>query len=445
MNAQPSRTEFQPAARRNDAPPPRLGLIRFAGFATIGIFTAAFGVWAATAPLSGAAIAPGVVAAAGANIAIQHLEGGIIREVAVREGDRVEAGAPLLVLETTRANAELNRLARQFVAFEARSARLLAERGGQEEMERPTGYDTLDADGKASWDDQVTEFDARLARYNAEREILRQRVAALEEAVAGLEAQRQATNEQLSLVKEEIARKKELLDKGLTNRSEYTSLLSTQAELIGQNGSLQSQIASSANQITESRAQIERATTARVETAGAELNEVRVRMSDLEEQIRAARDVLDRTVVRAPAAGIIVRSVYKSPGTVIRPGEAVFELLPTTDELVVEAQVRPQDIDTVRIGQEALLSFSALNARTTPQVPGTVTYLSADRIVDNATREAYYTARIRIAEDLPPEVQRDRIYPGMPVDAFISTGERTFLEYLVKPIRDSFNRAFRER
>lgn len=425
--------------------PSGFGGIPFAGYLTIAVFAAGFGFWAATAPLSGAAIAPGVVAAAGANIAIQHLEGGIVREVPVREGDRVAAGAPLLVLDTTRPNADLNRLARQLLAFEARTARLIAERSGAAVMIKPDAFSTLDADTQSAWNDQETEFIARFARFNAEHEILNQRVAALEEAVIGLRAQKTAADEQLTLVKEEIERKKELLDKGLTNRSEYTNLLSAQAELIGQAGALQSQIASSANQISESRQQIERATTARVEQAGAELNEVRIKIADIEEQIRSARDVLERTTVRAPTAAIVVRAMYKSPGSVIRPGEPVVELLPTTDELLIEARVRPQDIDSVRIGQDARLNFTAFNARMTPQVPGTVTYLSADRLIDPATQESYYTARIRIAEDLPPEVQKDRIYPGMPVEAFISTGDRTFVEYLVQPIRDSFNRAFRER
>lgn len=431
------------SGRFEETLPDGAGRTPLAGYAAIAAFVAAFGIWAATAPLSGAAIAPGVVAAAGANIAIQHLEGGIVRTVSAREGDRVAAGQSLLTLDPTRATADLNRLARQLVAHEARAARLLAERGGASAMAAPPA--AADAETLAAWEDQKTEFEARLARFNAEREILNQRVAALEEAVVGLEAQRQAATDQLALVREEIARKKELLDKGLTNRSEYTNLLSAQAELIGQAGSLQSQIASSANQITESRSQIERAITARVEQAGSDLNDVRVRMADIEEQMRAARDVLDRTNVRAPTAGIVVRTLYKAPGAVVRAGEPVVELLPTTEDLLIEARVRPQDIDSVRIGQEARLNFSALNARITPQAPGEVIYLSADRLIDPATQEAYYTARIRIAEDLPPEIRKDRIYPGMPVETFISTGERTFLEYLVQPIRDSFNRAFRER
>jgi HlyD family secretion protein len=292
--------------------------------------------------------------------------------------------------------------------------------------------------------EQQVEFDARHARYIAEREILNQRIAALEEAIAGLDSQKKASEDQLKIVREEIDRKKQLLDEGLTNRSEYTNLLRAEAELIGQAGALQSQIASSSTQIIETRQQIERLTTARVEDAVAELNKERADIADIEEQARAARNVLDRTVIRAPADGIIVRSAHNSVSSVIRAGEPVMELLPTSDQLVIEARISPHDIDTLRIGQTARLHFSALNARTTPQVPGTVTYISADRLVDQTSNQPYYTARLKITDDLPPGVSRNQIYPGMPVEAYIATGDRTFVEYLVRPLLDSFNRAFRE-
>lgn len=430
----------------HEALPGGFGAIRLAGYIVVAIFIGIFGLWLGLVPISGAAIAPGVVAASGANVGIQHLEGGIVSQVTAREGDRVIAGAPLLILDSTRARADLNRLAKQQIALQARAARLEAERGDLPAMEQPpVATGELAADTVAIWEDQTAEFTARLARYRAERDILEQRVETLQETISGLEAQRKAAEDQLALVQDEISRKKNLLEKGLTNRSEYTDLLRTEAELIGQNGTLLSQIASSTSQILESREQIERQATVRVEQAGSELNDVRTKLADIEEQMRAASDVLERIIVRAPTDAIVVRTLFKTPGAVVKPGETVIELLPTSDELVVEARLPPRDIDVVRVGQEARLRFPALNARLTPEVPGTVIYLSADRLVDTATRESYYTARIRIADPLPDEVRKDRIYPGMPVEAFISTGERTFLDYLAKPIRDSFNRAFREK
>lgn len=417
-----------------------------AGYLIIAAFAGGVGYWAGTAPLEGAAIAPGVVAASGQNILVQHLEGGIIKEIKNREGERVEAGQPMMVLDSTIAFAELNRLLKQLVALKVKAARLEAERDGaqeitimQESLPAAAGFDPSEV-----VIEQRKEFLARLSRYRSEQAILNQRVGALEEAIEGLKAQKKAGEEQLAVVEEELGRKKNLLDKGLTNRSEYTALLRSQAELVGQIGAIQAQIASSSVQTVEAREQIERLTTSRVENALAELNTVRANIADVEEQAQAAASVVERTVIRAPTEGVIVRAVHNAVGGVVRPGEPIFELLPTTSGLIVEVRVEPRDVDAVRVGQQANMRFTALNLRKTPQVPGTVTYISADRRIDEDTHQAYYTARLQITKALPPEISADQIYPGMPVEAFISTGERTFIEYLMKPLYDSFSRAFRE-
>ena len=424
----------------------RTGPISMFGYGFMIVCLGSFGVWASTAPLAGATIAPGYVAAAGQNIMIQHLEGGIIKSVDAREGDKVKAGQPLITLEPTQAEAQLNRFLKQLAALRAKTMRLEAERDLKDKLVIPA--DIVRSSRGDIFPDVVAEeqveFNARYSRYVAEGEILKQRIAALDEAITGLGVQKKASEDQLKIVREEIDRKKELLDSGLTNRSEYTNLLRAEAELIGQIGQLESQIASSATQIVETKQQIERLTTARVEDAVTDLNTQRANIADVEEQARAAQNILDRTVIRAPADGIIVRSVHNSTASVIRAGEPFMELLPTSDQLIIEARVSPHDIDTLRIGQSASLHFSALNARTTPQVPGTVTYISADRLVDQANNQPFYTARLKITDDLPPEVPRDKIYPGMPVEAYISTGDRTFFEYLVRPLMDSFSHAFRE-
>jgi HlyD family secretion protein len=424
----------------------RTNKIAAIGYLTTVAFVGGFGFWAATAPLAGAAIAPGVIAAAGQNIMIQHLEGGIIRQIRFKEGDRVKKGEALFVVDTTDAETQANRLVKQLIAQRAKAARLEAERDGladivmPHDLERPSGgLDVQDVVAQ-----QRKEFQARLARYKAEQEILRQRIKTLTEAVTGLRAQKKAFEEQLAIVREEAQRKKELLEKGLTNRSEYSELLRSSASLVGQSGAIESQIAGSATQLAEAAQQIERLTTSRVEVAVGDLNTVRSSIADLEEQINAAQAVLQRTTVRAPTDGIIVRSLYNFEDGVIRPGEVVMELLPTTNELIVEARISPRDIDSIRLGQDARMTFSALNARVTPQVPGKVTYISADRIVDEKTGMPFYTTRLKMAKELPPEITGDQIYPGMPVEAFISTEERTFVGYLVRPLLDSFGKAFRE-
>lgn len=415
------------------------------GYLTIALFAGSFGVWAATAPLAGAAVAPGVVAAAGKNIRIQHLEGGLIREIRAREGERVAVGAPVIVLDSTVARTELNRRVGQMAALQARAWRLEAEADHADAMAEPDRLDGLgdEAAFRSTLSEQRREFDARLARHRAEQEILHQRIAALGELAQGLEEQRDAAEDQLAIVSEEIERKKRLLDQGLANRSEYAELLRSRAELTGQAASLRAQIAGTATQVVEARQQIGKLTTTRVEQALAELNAVRRQIADMEEQVHAARAVLERTVVAAPVDGIVVRTLYTAPGSVIRPGEEVVEILPTTSELIIEARLAPEDIDMVRIGQAASMRFTALNARTTPEVPGTLFYVSADRQLDQ-NGQPFYPARLRIGDDLPPEIRPDQIYPGMPVEAFISAGERTFSEYLIQPIMDSFARAFRE-
>ncbi|RWD98734.1 HlyD family type I secretion periplasmic adaptor subunit [Mesorhizobium sp.] len=424
----------------------RTDRITLAGYASVSVFLLGFGFWGATAPIAGATIAPGVVAAAGQNVMIQHLEGGVVSSIKVREGDRVLRGQALIVLDPTVAQSQLNRVLKQWVAQKAEIARLEAERDGLGKIVLPRDLGAYSAAPEFSdvFAEQTKEFQARLARYAAEQEILRERAAALQEAVAGLRAQKDAAENQLAIVNAETERKRHLLEKGLTNRSEYTDLLRSTAELVGQAGSLEAQIASSATQTVEARQEIERLTTSRVEDAVTELNKARAQVADLGEQINAARSVLVRTTIRAPVDGIIVRSLYNSEGSVIRAGEVAMELLPT-NELIVEAKIKPEDIDSIRVGQGANMMFTALNARTTPKVSGKVFYISADRLITPSTGQPYYTVRLKMADKLPPQVKPEQIYPGMPVETFISTGERTFLTYLTKPLVDSFQRAFRER
>ena len=415
------------------------------GYAAITLFLGAFGVWAATAPLSGAAIAPGVVAAAGQNVAIQHLEGGIIARVEVAEGERVAANDVMFAMERSAPLAQRNRLVKQRIALEARRTRLEAERDGAETIEfEPALLARAETEGVLDTvEEQRREFETRLERYQSERVILGQRIDALREQISGLEGQAEAGEQQQVVIREEVERKKDLLDRGLTNRDEYTALVRADAELFGQIAQTEASIAAALTQVIEAEEQIVRLATRRAEQAVTQLGETRTELADIVEQIGAADAVLDRVEVRAPTDGIVVSIAQRSPGAVVQPGGALADLLPTMDDLVIEARLSPMDIDQVALGQEASLRFSALNARTTPEVDATVAYISADRLVDEATQEPYFTARLAITE-LPPEVREEQIYPGMPVETLIQTDERTFLEYLVRPITDSFKRAFTE-
>ena len=421
------------------------GRISLIGYGAIAVFFGVFGLWAITAPLTGASIAQGRIAAAGENQQIQHLEGGIIKTIHVKEGEQVDQQDALFTLDDTQTRSNMQRLQRQIVSLEARLTRLSAERDAADSMQYDQQLlDVADALRMQNvLDEQRKEFLTRKLRLESEERILRQRISAQQDALAGYRAQKIALDEQIEVVSAEVDRKKELLDKQLTNRSEYTQLLRSQADLIGRQGTITSEIARANNQIIEAREQIERQRTATAEAAIQELNQVRVELADATERLISARDILQRMVVRAPTDGLIVDITKNTTGSVVGPGEDLASILPTSSELLVAARLNLADIDAVRPGQSALLRFSALNMRRTPEVPGEVIFVSPDRLIDQVTQEPYYEARLRIVE-LPAEVSTDQIYPGMPVDALISTRERTFADYVVRPILDSMSLAFKE-
>ena len=411
------------------------------------LFGGAFVVWAAMAPLSGASVSEGRVAAAGLNLNVQHLEGGIVEVIHVREGDRVSAGDPLITLNSTAARANRDRLQNQLFTLTARAESLVAERDGVEKL---TFSDKLiemanqDASKSIRLDEQAKEFDARLQRYLNDRTILEQRLASLEAQIGGISAREEAASEQIDVIQKEIDVKSTLLDRGLAMRAEYSALLRSKADMIGQLGQAQSDMLSAQQGIAEASEQIARSAAQRTETAVNELGALREQISDTTEQLRAAADVLKRQIIRAPADGIIVKMAVNVLGAVVSPGQPLIELLPTSEDLIVEARISPQDIDLISVGEGARLRFTALNRRSTPSVDAKVSYISADRLVDADSGISYYLARLHMADALPPELSRSEIYPGMPVEVYIETHDRTFFEYLVKPISDSFNRAFRE-
>lgn len=423
---------------------------RSASITTVGllasvVFLGGFGAWAGLVPLSGATVAHGFISASGRNVQIQHLEGGIIDRIEVGEGDVVKAGQPLFLFDSTEASALRNRLFNQLFALQARAARLQAQRADRALVfPRALRERASDPLLKSVLDEQKTEFDTKLEGYRREQAMLSQQIAALGQELNGTIEQKAASEQQLAVVGDELARRKLLLDKGLANRRDYSDFLISQAQLSGQIAQLSAAILSSTTKIAEKNEQVARMASQRVEDAAAELNDVRTKISDIEEQLAAAEEVLQRAVVRSPSTGVVVKLNYNAPGSVVTSGQSLAEILPTSEDLIVEARLAPQDIDSVHVNQAASLRFTALN-RLTPTVDAAVTYVSPDRLLDPRTDQPYYTARLRITDSLPASIDRSQIYPGMPVETYIRTGDRTFLEYLLKPLEDSFSRAFRER
>ncbi len=416
------------------------------GLLIVGFFFAGFGIWAFRAPLAGAAIAPGVVVASGANQQIGHLEGGIIREIPVSKGDTVKRDQPLVFLDETQAQSNRNRVDQSIISLSATLARATAELAGDDDVQFPEDLvNRAKITGKQDvLDLQRAEFRSRLQQHNAEVSVLGEQILAIEEEIGGLNRQIEAETRKLQVIVDELKAKKSLLDRGLTPRNQYNALLRSEADSQGAIGGLTATIGQRRKSISEVRERQEALRAARRAQASTQINETRQQINDLQEQLTSRADILERMIIRAPVDGVIVNISKNTIGSVVAPGETVLEILPTSNDLVISARVAPQDVDVVQVGQDASVRFVALNTRTTPEVSAVIEYVSADRLIDPATQEPYFDARLKLADDLPPSFNVDQIYPGMPVDAFIKTGDRTFVEYLVKPVTDSFSKAFRE-
>jgi HlyD family secretion protein len=432
--------------RWQDKVPTGLGGPTLYGGLVAALFVAGFGFWAATAPIDGAVVASGVVEASGRNQAVEHLEGGIVASINVAEGEAVKEGQVLLTIDRLRLAADRNRVAVALIAAEAQLARAKAERDGEAALAIEPGLQAAARSAGVEDDlaQQKAEFANRLLRHQSELAAIDLRVQAAGEEIEGLQIQKASEERKLAVLRDELAGKSSLLGKGLIARGQVNELQRAEADAMGALGTVTATIGQRRSAIAELAEQRGGLEAKRREAASAEINELRTRIGDLKEQLRTRDDMLARSEIRAPKDGIVVKLAKNTVGSVIKPGETVAELLPTSGKLLIDARIAPHDVDAVKIGQEAMLRLTALNARTTPQIAAKVQYVSADRIVDPATREAYYTARLEIAETLPAGISPGAIQPGMPVDAFIKTGERTFLEYLVRPVQDSFARAFRE-
>ena len=416
------------------------------GLLAVAVFFGGFGVWAVRAPLAGAAIAPGVVVASGENQTISHFEGGIVQQIAVRDGERVNEGQPLVYLDETQAQASQNRIEQSMIALTARLERAKAELAGAETLNFPVELveRLKESDNEQMFELQLSEFDARLEQHQSELKIQDEQIRSIEKEIVGIELQIAAETDKLRILDEEIAVKQSLLQKGLTPKAQYNQLLRSRADSRGRIGGLEATLGQRENDIAQIKQKQIAVKAARKSDASTKVDELRRQLADLTEQMVSRADVLERMVIRAPADGVIINIAKNTIGSVVAPGEPVLEILPTNDELVISAHISPRDVDAVKVGQEASIRFAALNVRTTPEVQATVEYISADRLTDNRSDEAYFSARLKLTDSLPDEISADQIFAGMPVETFIKTGERTFVEYLMKPISDSFSKAFRE-
>jgi HlyD family secretion protein len=419
-----------------------------AAVAIVLVFFGGFGAWAVLVPLSGAALAPAYVAPEGFRKTVQHLEGGIVAEIRVKEGSTVNAGDVIVVLDDTRAMADYNAATAQLASMLARSARLSAEESG---AATPAFADDLLALGAQ---------DAGVAALiGAERQNLVARRQALADQVAmrdGKVAQARAdlasyegsltsVDRQIELIDEEIATVEDLLRKGLDRKPRLLALQRARADLDGQRNTAVNSALGTRELIGATQSERAALISSRAEEVATGLAESLSAANRLRAEVKAAGDRLERTRVRAPVAGEVVDLKLRTIGGVINPGEPLLDLVPRDQPLVIEARISPKDIDVVHPGLKADVHLTAFHMRNLTRVQGEVVQVSADRLTDPKTGEPYYTAQIYV--DMA-EVQKNspelKLSPGMPAEAMIITGERTTFEYLIEPIRNSFRRSLRE-
>ena len=417
------------------------------GLGAILIFFGIFGGWAALAPLESAAIASGIVSVDTSRKTIQHLEGGIVEEILVRDGDQVSAGQILIRLERTQPEATLDLLTARLITAASREARLIAERDGKKEIEFPELFEAPENQTRRS-EAIVSQNNIFIARRNAikgQTAILGQRIAQIEEEIVGLRGEIDSEIRQLALIEEELVGVRELVEKQLTRKSRLLELERRAAEIEGEKSRNEARISRARQQIGETHLQISELGTQMMNEVLVELRDVQSELSDLTERVRAAKDVLRRTEIRTTLDGTVVGLSVHTAGGVIGPGQALMDIVPSQDRLVIEARIDPSDIDIMQPGLPANIRLTAFNQRDLVPLAGTVTRVSADLLTDERTGFGYYLARVEIDPGQSAALDDLKLYPGMQAEVMIVTGQDTALNYLLKPIGRTLRRAFRER
>ncbi|MCC9620864.1 HlyD family type I secretion periplasmic adaptor subunit [Thalassospira sp. MA62] len=398
-------------------------------------------VWAATAKVNSAATAGGVVSPYSGRQSVQHLEGGIIRDILVRNGARVEAGDVLLRLDDTRSRASYDLLNNRYLNALATQTRLMAERAQSDELVFPPVLQ--DAKYIGITDAQATLFESRRNAFKGEVELYDERIKELRREIVGTREQKTAAEQQVGIIKEELAMVKPMVDLGYARRTRLLQLESRLVETLGNIGRFSAEIARIEQQIQQVRASQSQLMRDNLQTINTELRDVQAEISDLNERLRSAEDVLVRSNITAPRNGTVTNMQFTTVGGVIPPGAKVLEIVPLDDRLVIEARVSPNDIDVVSTGLSVNIRVTSFSQRWFAPIKGTVTDVSPDRLTD-ADGRSYFQAMIEIDAESLAEHEGMVLSPGMPAQLEIVTGARTVLSYLFSPITTSFERAFRE-
>jgi HlyD family secretion protein len=422
------------------------GFIRFGLFCVL-LLGGGFGTWAATAKLSGAVIAAGQLRVETNRQVVQHPDGGVVGDILVRDGDTVAAGEVLLRLDDTLLRSELSALESQLYEIMARRGRLEA---AQIDAETPEFDPELlevaatDPEVEKLIEGQRALFRAKRESTAKELEVLGEKILQLREQIVGAEAEVSALQRQSELIAKELADQQSLLDKGLAQATRVLALQREASRLEGEAGQLKALIAKHKGEISEIEIERLRKTAADREEAITELRELGFRELELKQKRLQLREKLARLDLRAPRPGVVHDMSVHALQSVVRAAEPVLYIVPNDTELVVDARVDPMNIDQIHRGQEAVLRFSAFNSRTTPEIFGFVQTVAPDIVEDERTQQTYYKAEVALKDGELAKLDEQQLIPGMPVEVYIRTAERTPFNYMVKPITDYFNRAMRE-
>ncbi len=415
------------------------------GLIALLILVGGFGTWSVMAQITGAVITSGQIEVDRNRQVVQHLDGGVVAEILVDEGDTVPEGALLIRLDSSILTSELAIVEGQLFEILARMARLKAERDGEAELTFDPILDEGGADAAELMEGQARLFEARGESIARATEQLTQQRAQIASQMAGIEAQQVALSTQRDLIAEELADQQSLLDRGLAQASRVLALQREEASLLGRVGELTASAAQAGERMTEIEIQILGLTTTRREEAITQLRDLQYTQLELSERRRTLRTQLERLDIRAPVSGVVYGLQIFAPRSVIRPADPVLFIVPQDRPLVIATQVQLTDIDQINVGQDVTLRFSALDQRRTPELKGTVTLVSADAFQDDSAGLSYYRAEVQMNEgEIEKLPEGTTLIPGMPVEAFVRTADRSPMNYLLKPLSDYFAKAFRE-
>jgi HlyD family secretion protein len=417
------------------------------GLVVVALLGGGLGGWASTTEISGALIAPGSIVVDSNVKKVQHPTGGVVGELRARDGDMVKAGDIVVRLDDTVTKAGLAIVTKSLNGLLARAARLEAEQRGAGNLVFPPALleRADDQEANAVMASEAKLFEVRLNGRTGQKAQLRERIAQLNQEALGFSAQENAKKGEIELVQRELVGVRELYSKNLVGISRLTILERDAARLAGEQGQFIAAKAQVLGKITEIELQIIQIDKDLVSEASKDLRETNEKIGEFVERKVTAEDQLRRINIRAPQDGMVLQSSVHTVGGVISAGDAIMLIVPQGENLSVEAKVNPQDIDQLRIGQSTFLRLSAFNQRTTPELNGIVSRVSPDTTVDQRTGQSYYTIRISMPAEEVKRLGQIKLMPGMPVEAFIQTGDRTMLSYLMKPLHDHLMRAFREK